>query len=351
MSEGDKLPFSLFSTAQVRPREQFEAWHDSISVIFETSPLPERQPEHGFDASVRAHHLGGLLVTQVDFDGQRFRRDKRRLTLDGLDHYLVQLYATGGLTGTAEERERVLNDGDVQILDLSRTNATETKASTTIALVVPRDTLREALPTGGELHGLVLRGNGGTGGLLADYMRSLVVRADAITIADAPTIAQATTDMIAACFQSTAASVARARSVLETTLLVRIQRHIATALGSPRLGPEALCAVFRISRTQLYRLFEPIGGVAAYIQEQRLARAHADFGNPAKAHLRVYEIAYQWGFTSEAHFSRVFRRTFGITPGDARSRSEGRPIAAARDMQGLSGEHAYEGWVRSLHQG
>jgi hypothetical protein len=78
----------------------------------------------------------------------------------------------------------------VQILDLSRTNATETKASTTIALVVPRDTLREALPTGGDLHGLVLRGTGGTGGLLADYMRSLVMRADAITIADAPTIAQ-----------------------------------------------------------------------------------------------------------------------------------------------------------------
>ena len=41
-------------------------------------------------------------------------------------------------------RERVLRAGDVQILDLAQPNVTEAKASGTIAIVVPRDTLRRA---------------------------------------------------------------------------------------------------------------------------------------------------------------------------------------------------------------
>ena len=114
------------------------------------------------------------------------------------------------------------------------------------------------------------------GGLLGDYMRSLLAHAGDIGMADASQVAQATTDMIAACFRTTAATVDRARAVLDATVLKRIQRHIALSLGSPALHAETLCGAFRISRSQLYRLFEPLGGVARYIQEQRLARACAE---------------------------------------------------------------------------
>jgi AraC-like DNA-binding protein len=351
MSESDKLPFSLFTTEHLRPRDQFEAWHESISVIFDTAPLSERPSDKGFDASVRAYHLGGLMVTQVDFEEQRFVRDRHKAAMDGLDHYLVQLYATGGLVGSAGERERVLRAGDVQILDLSRPNTTRAKASGTIAIVVPRDTLRHALPTAGDLHGLVLRGDQGTGGLLGDYMHSLVARADSITVADAPIIAQATTDVIVACFQTTAETLARARTSLEMTTLERIQRHITGALGSPELNAEALCGLFRISRTQLYRLFEPLGGVANYIQEQRLVRAYAELSNPAHDHRRIYEIAFAWGFSSEAHFSRLFRHTFGQSPSAVRARvhatlsNAGRPTPA-----GSASDSSYAEWVRQLRR-
>ena len=54
----------------------------------------------------------------------------------------------------------------------------------------------------------------------------------------------------------------RARSSLETTMLESIQQHIEAVLGAPELHAETLCTLFRISRTRLYRLFEPLGGVA-----------------------------------------------------------------------------------------
>jgi AraC-like DNA-binding protein len=351
MDESNRLPFSLFTTTHLSPREQFEAWHESISVIFDVAPLARHRPVDGFQATVRGYHLGGVLVSLVDFDGQRFLRDKRRAIADGLDHYLVQLYATGGLIGASGDRERVLRAGDVQILDLAQPNVTAAKASGTIAIVVPRDTLRRALPTTGDLHGLVLRGDSGTGGLLADYMRSLIARADTIALADAPIIAQATTDMIAACSHSAAETVERARAAIEMTMLERIQRHISNRLDSPELHAEALCGLFAISRTRLYRLFEPLGGVANYIQEQRLVLAYSELSNPAHDHRRIYEIAFSRGFSSEAHFSRLFRQTFGQSPSEVRARAGVTLATAGRPVPvGSASGSSYEEWVRQLRR-
>jgi AraC-like DNA-binding protein len=348
MSVGPSLPFSQFSTRHLRPRDQFEAWHESISVLFQTSPLPDRPPEAGFAATLRGYHLGNLLLSQVDFEGQRFERDRRKLILDGMDHYLVQLYSTGGLLGVADDRGRTLGAGDVQILDLARVNDTVAKASSTIGVVVPRDALCAVMPGGDNLHGLVLGSSVGVGGLLADYLRSLVNRADGIALADAPSIAQATTDMIAACFRTTAQSVARARPVIEATLLERIRAHIETILGSPGLSADGLCQAFGLSRSALYRLFESLGGVSAYIQGRRLARAHADLAKPSKAPRKIYDVAYRWGFVSEAHFSRAFRRAFGVTPGDVRAGAMAGLGTTESSIADLGSERAYREWLRSL---
>jgi AraC-like DNA-binding protein len=348
MGEALKLPFSLFTTGHLRPSDQFEAWHESISVIFDVAPPADHRPETGFGATVRGWHLGHLLISAVEFDGQRFVRDRRKTIADGLDHYLVQLYATGGLVGEAADRGRELRGGDIQILDLTQSNLTQAAPSSTVAIVVPREMLDQAMPAPGDLHGLILRANTGMGGLLGDYMRSLVARADAMTMAEAPLVAQATTDMIAACFQSTAETAERARDAIERTMRQRIQHHIAANLDSPALQAEALCAQFRISRSQLYRLFEPLGGVAHYVQEQRLTRACAELCNPAHDHRRIYEIAFALGFSSEAHFSRVFRATFGLSPSDVRARAQATRVDASRPQTTDIVNGGYEDWVREL---
>ena len=213
---------------------------------------------------------------------------------------------------------------------------------------MPRETLDQALPAPGNLHGLILRGHSGMGGLLGDYMRSLVARAEGMTMAEAPLVAQATTDMIAACFQSNAETAERARAAIDQTMRQRIQRHISAHLDSPALQAEALCTQFRISRSQLYRLFEPLGGVAHYIQEQRVTRACAELCNPAHDHRRIYEIAFALGFSSEAHFSRVFRSTFGLSPSDVRARAQATRVDASRPEPADIASGGYEEWVRQL---
>ena len=72
------------------------------------------------------------------------------------------------------------------------------------------------------------------------------------------------------------------------------------------------------SRSQLYRAFEPVGGVATAIQEERLKAAWRALSKDAGTR-SVREIAETVGMFDPSSFSRTFRRTFGMTPTEWRS--------------------------------
>src|SRR5579885_465754 len=345
---GAEVPFTVFTTdLWKRADDRFEAWRESIDVIFDVRPHGGRVPE-GFAASVRAYNLGEMLVAGVDFSGQHFERKTARIASDGIDHYLVQLYVTGGLEGEANRSGFHVRSRDVEILDLGKPHSSNTLTSTTIAIVVPRDLMLEMLPAFANVHGLVLPGDRGLGSLLADFLRSLARRMNSIAADEAPIVARATAEMIAASFYPTSSNAARARVQTEGVLLDRLKRYVGDNLGSAELTPDSLCRRFRISRSQLYRIFEPLGGVARYIQRRRLQKAFAQLRDPLHRHRRISEIAFEAGFSSEAHFSRAFRQEFEMAPSDARFESG--PRTTFRTPSELSGQRddGYEDWLRRL---
>ena len=91
-------------------------------------------------------------------------------------------------------------------------------------------------------------------------------------------------------------------------------RHIESRLTDADLSQDALCRAFGLSRSALYRLFQPVGGVAAYVQERRLRRIHALLSGPGPHHLGT--LSWEHGFSSQAHMSRAFRALFGHAPRD-----------------------------------
>ena len=68
----------------------------------------------------------------------------------------------------------------------------------------------------------------------------------------------------------------------------------------------------------LHALFEDSGeSVAGLVRHERLSRCFDDLGRAGGG--SVTEIAFRWGFRDAAHFSRVFKREFGVSPSDVRS--------------------------------
>lgn len=97
---------------------------------------------------------------------------------------------------------------------------------------------------------------------------------------------------------------------------LQIQRHIAEHLADPRQTPQTVADALHISRRALYAALPPgDGGVAAEIRRQRLARAHQLLSQPGQT-LTIAQIAAQVGLPNAAHFSRVFRTRYGVSPRD-----------------------------------
>lgn len=322
------LPSTFFSTDQVAPKHRFEAWHSSISVIFDVAPLA-RESLDGFKASVQGTHLGQMLVGDIHFGAQQFSRSHARAARDGLDHYLVQWYRGGGFVGRhGDDGDMQVRAGDIVFFDMARPQHTFAHPSHALSLIVPRALGDEAFGTSAEqLHGTVLRSDHILGSLLADHLDALHRRLPTIGMEQAEHVVHATTRMLAACLQPAQRTLALAQAEIQAVTLERIQQYINRNLGTSPT-PESLCRAFGISRSLLYQLFEPLGGVAHYVQQRRLLRAFHALANPVNQRLRIAEVATRLGFTSEAHFSRVFRATFDRTPSDVRAMANGKRTQA-----------------------
>jgi AraC-like DNA-binding protein len=96
-----------------------------------------------------------------------------------------------------------------------------------------------------------------------------------------------------------------------------VDRHISEHLAQRELTPAAVARAVGVSRTTLYRAFEPAGGINAHIVGRRLDASFAALQLRRGRSPSISEIADRHGFVSHAHFTRAFKARFGIRPRDA----------------------------------
>jgi AraC-like DNA-binding protein len=149
----------------------------------------------------------------------------------------------------------------------------------------------------------------GTSGLVAHLLRGLVAQGEART--DHPTrLAQHVVGLIGLmCLD--AGDDDGWRSPMIRGALEFIEEH----LGELDLTPDRIAASQNISTRTLHRLFEREGmTLGAWIRTRRLERCRADLADPGYADESVSAIGASWGLWDAAHFSRLFKSTFGASP-------------------------------------
>lgn len=341
----DSVPIARFDLGGLPAEDRYSIWKESISVIFDV----EREVETGsapFAAALTTCHLGSMLLVDTASVGQSFQRKSPLIARDGLDHCIIQVYQNGTTRGQWGKRHSTVQPGDVFLLDLTQPLDSCASDFRNLTLMLPRDLLAPHLGAPERLHGQSLAHDSARGRLLGQHIRTLWEVATTLSSEEAHRISQGLVHLIGAYFGE--GRVEEDRPEAGAALLETVRRHIADHLGDPRLTPESLAAYFRVSRSYLYSLFQPLGGITRYIQQQRLRRAFLELTQPASRPRRVSQIAYRVGYRNEAHFSRSFRHAFGMSPSEARSigLQAVRYTAKGHDQPI---DRRYERWVRELN--
>ncbi|AWK88778.1 helix-turn-helix domain-containing protein [Azospirillum thermophilum] len=331
-----------FPGPAVSPEEIFWAWREQMSVLWDVA-VANRQAVESFQATLSAHHMGTMLIGRATASAQQFRRSSTTIARSAVDHYLVQLYETGGYGGVAGQREIEVRAGDICVVDLAQPVHTSASAFSNVNLLVPRAVLAPLLRDPDGLHGAVLSGQSALGRVLSHHLQCLTAEAPNMTGTESVAVAEGTAAMIARSVGPVADMQAAAGGARHLQIL-RIRRYIEEHLAAEELTPEHIADVFGLSRSTLYRLFEPLGGVTDYIRDRRLLRCFMEIMSSAQRHRRIADIAYDWGFSSESAFSRAFRRRFGMSPRDTRAVASSQSASWGTN----AGTARLEAWIRSL---
>ena len=311
------LPSYGFSASQMDPEANIAAWREATSTFFDVDELAggEVAPFH---ADVLSYALGPVLLGSARASGQRFRRTAETIARSGVDHIILQLYVTGGYHGVAGPHPIQVEAGDLCVLDLAQTLETRATPFEAITLVVPRPMFDARMPQVEDLHGLVLPHDGALAPLLARHLSALFEFAPRMSVDECQAAIDGTIALIAACLRGELERRAADRSVTADASLLRIRQYIEAQLASPELSADTVASHFGLSRASLYRLFAPLGGIADYIRSRRLHRAFFDLAATGSRTVRISEVARRWQLGTDAHFTRLFKTAYGITPRAAR---------------------------------
>lgn len=332
------LPYLAVDAMSVPAPDRLDLWRECVLDAFDVRRRENAVPEDLY-ASLYGYHLGGILLGRVQDHGLHYSSST---SPERSDHILIQSYLRGGLTGEMDGREVMVLAGQTNVIDLARPMRGDRAGSADlINLVMPRDTLGLH-----DLHGIVLDGERGE--FLSDYLTSLLGTLSSMHQTDAAGIARITRDMVAVCLRPTTENRERAMPQIEAGYLRRAKRLIESELCSHQLSVTLLCRELGISRSSLYRLFEPLGGVASYIQGRRLEQIRELLCTPRETR-SLRDLADLYGFSDGAHLSRSFRTRFGMSPSEVREAISLKEGSHARGSMGpQESASQLSTWLRGL---
>ncbi|WP_285787644.1 helix-turn-helix domain-containing protein [Micromonospora sp. NBRC 101691] len=312
------------TSQDVPAAERFDWWREWTRQSMTPTTI-DRDIRSDFHARCRMVDLNPVEVVRHEFQSIRYHRNQRMIRQSDPEKLHLSLSLRGRLGLTANGRQSLIKGHDFVLYDSSRpivgwAAGDDGDVIGHIQINIPR--MRLPLPAR-VIDRLVITpmpAHHGVGALLATYLTTLIRHADRYRPADSLRLATVTVDLASTlCAQYTDTESAVPADTRHRVLQARIHDFVRRRLGDPELTPGLIAAAHHISLRHLHKLFHDEGmTVAGRIRELRLERCRSDLADPLLRDRPVHAVAHRWGFTNSAHFSRLFRATYGMPPGEYR---------------------------------
>jgi AraC-like DNA-binding protein len=299
----DRVPKVSFDVSDLAASERLAAFSLLTQSLYECVPASESK---AFDVRATGYHVADQIYSVATYTPASFRRDERHLRSPGSDFLVLEAQLAGEQRLAMEVGPVVLLPQHIHLRDWACGFESEATAMSLLSLVIPRSQLQFAGAMGLTNPVVAWSMESAEGRLLLVLWRELLESLERVTQAEAERLTLAFVGFVDGLLSR------RQTRDAPVTLAAMQQFLIARLRGD--VGVADLCRHFHVSRSTVYRLFEPVGGVLRFLNAARLERCRVQLRHADPERDLVGEIAASWGYSDASDFSRRFRTHFGVTP-------------------------------------
>lgn len=305
--------------AQTVHADTLGAFASAVSTSF--VPLQVSTPRASrFAASLATAHADVVTFTEVAARPHLVERTPETIDRGGSGHYKVSLLLSGSSLLMQDGRELRMSAGDLTVYDTSRPySLLFDQDFRNLILMFPKD--RVELPTAltEQLAAAPLsQENPALSQVITAFVGQFPEHLLSLDQRVRAKLGRTALSLLGTLFSTVLDAQPEQRDP-HRILIQRITEYIDEHLGSSELTPGSIAAAHFISTRHLHALFSELDTtVSTWIRERRLEHCRADLVDPVLADRTVSAIATRWGFPDAAHFSRLFKSTYGHSPSEIR---------------------------------
>jgi AraC-like DNA-binding protein len=309
----------LLRTHDHAPAERRAFWQDVVCDSFvpvHVRPL-RGDPFHG---QIKADRLGGVQVSHVAADPSRVDRTARLIARSDAEYLLVGMIQRGSAVVGQDGRETVLRPGDMACYDTSRPYTLVCGEDfSMLEFMLPHRLAHLDSGLTSEVTATRFSSADGVGALVSPFLTRLAAHSSDYA-SSAGSLSRTAGDLLGTMLAERLPRLGGAASAARRTTVLRVRAYIDQHLADPDLTPEQIARAHHVSLRYLQKLFsEEETTMTAWIRQRRLEGCRRELAGPYAAHRTVASVGARWGFLDPAHFSRVFKAAYGLSPGEYRA--------------------------------
>lgn len=299
-------------TALVRPAERFAYWREIICRHYVTASAVTDVRDASFNGSFTSQVLGPLHAGELRAPMHLWTRTNQDIRRDDQETYILSLLSRGRGEVNQLGRRSVQDTGDLVLYDTSAVLQYDLDGDAHL-VKIPKSLFEQRIRKPRDLVSVTFSRSAP----LAPMLSAMVVEATRLDLDDAgqalvgARLANSIVDvLVSMCdlFRDEHGGAAAAAN------LDRIMRHARANLGDRDLTPDIMAQAGGVSVRTLNRIFGDMSTTPMrWIWSERLRASREAL---RLRHVKsVTEVAFLFGFTDLAHFSRSYKQAFGETPG------------------------------------
>ncbi|WP_321893213.1 AraC-like ligand-binding domain-containing protein [Paraburkholderia tropica] len=300
-----------FSTSTVEAPVRLEYWRDVICrtyVSVNCAPL-----DMALDAHVSVHALGCAQLSDISSSAMTYARTAESIRQAPSDDLQLCLIQGGSVAIAQSDREVLLGSGDIALYDAARPFSLHfAEQYRSLILKFPRPMLAARIPDIDRLMALKLSGDSKLGLLVNSVIRESVRFGEPGDELIAAQLSGSVADIVCVAIENEL-SERRRGDLRQLGQIERIKRFMINHLGDASLDIALIASECHIAPRTIHRLFASEGTTAIrWLWQQRLSTSYRLLAEGRVK--QVSEAAINCGFSDFSHFTRAFKKAFGIVP-------------------------------------